>query len=178
MSSAVSSALATPSSSSCATADFTKFPTGNDAACAVGSISGIPSNTSTILSSCCKSAPVEQFNGECGYYCLSIEQSVADLQKCFVEGGVSPSTVFCTGNNTATATGKPSSSASRSGSGSPTTGASRASGGGSSGSTTTPSGPAKSTGAAPAGFAPQSVSKAGLGVMCMIVVSALAGAVL
>ncbi|CAO2650452.1 Nn.00g017440.m01.CDS01 [Neocucurbitaria sp. VM-36] len=156
MSSVVSSAQATASSSSCSTADFTQFPT-SDVACAVGSVNGIPSNTSDVLSSCCKSAPVEQFNGDCGYYCLSVEQSVADLQACFMDGGVSPSSIFCSGNNTATATGKPSAS---------------------SGSTTAPSGSAQSTGAAPVVFAPQSVSKTGLGMLCMIIVSAFAGAML
>lgn len=162
MSSVVSSALATPSSSSCSTADFTQFPT-KDVACAVGSVNGIPSNTSDVLSSCCKSAPVEQFNGDCGYYCLSVDQSVGDLQKCFQEGGVNPSTIFCSGNNTATATGKPSATSS---------------GSSTSGSTTGPSGSAQSTGAAPAVLAPQSVSKAGLGMLGMIVVSAFAGALL
>ncbi|KAJ4367408.1 hypothetical protein N0V83_006990 [Neocucurbitaria cava] len=151
--------------SSCSTAGFTQFPT-SDVACAVGSTSGIPSNTSDVLSSCCKSAPVEQFNGNCGYYCLSVGQSVADLQKCFMDGGVSPSTIFCSGNNTATATGTPSATSSG------------AKASGSSGSTTSPSGSAQSTGAAPVVFAPQSVSKTGLGMLCMIVVSAFAGAML
>lgn len=169
MSSVVSSALATPSSSSCSTADFTQFPS-QDVFCAVGSTTGVPSNTSNVLSSCCKSASVEQFNGACGYYCLSVGQSVADLQKCFMDGGVNPSTIFCSGNNTATATGKPTSSASATSSGS------RASG--SAASSTGPSGSAQSTGAAPAVFAPQSVSKAGLGMLGMVIISAFAGALL
>lgn len=168
MSSIVSSAAATPSSSSCSTADFTVFPT-TDVACAVGSINGIPTNTSDVFSSCCKSAPVEQFNGACGYYCLSVEQSVADLQKCFMDGGVNPSNIFCNSNNTATATGKPESSAS------PTSSGSRASG--SAASTTRP-GSQQSTAAAPVVLAPQSVSKAGLGMLGMIVISTIAGALL
>ena len=164
MSSAVSTAAsATPSSSSCTSADFTQFPT-KDVACAVGSTSGIPSNTSAILSKCCKTAPVQEFNGACGYYCLSVDQTVADLQKCFMDGGVTPNTIFCSGNNTAMASGKPSGTASST---------SKATG-----SSTKPSGSAQSTGAAPVVLAPQSVSKAGLSMLGMIVLSVFAGALL
>ncbi|KAF2131508.1 hypothetical protein P153DRAFT_383608 [Dothidotthia symphoricarpi CBS 119687] len=160
MSSVLSSAAASATASSCSTADFTQFPT-QDVACAVGSTQGIPSNTSDVLKSCCKSAPVESFNGECGWYCLSVDQAVADLLSCFMEGGVSSSSVFCNSNNTATATSKPDK-----------TGSATASGTGSS------TGAEESKGAAPAVFAPQGVSKTGLGVLAMIVVSTFAGALL
>lgn len=149
------------STSSCSTADFTVFPTNGDIACAVGSVNGIPSNTSSVFDSCCKSASVEQFNGECGLYCLAVEQTVADLQKCFMDGGVLPGSILCNGNNTATATGKGSSS------GSPTSSGNR----GSASAT-------ESTGAAASMLAPQSLNKAGLGVLGMLVVSAFAGALL
>ncbi|KAF1939541.1 hypothetical protein EJ02DRAFT_352031 [Clathrospora elynae] len=157
MSSVASSAAPTASSASCSTADFTQFPS-QDVFCAVGSTTGVPSNTSDVLSSCCKTAPVEHFNGDCGYYCLSVQQTVADLQACFMDGGVNPSTIFCSGNNTASATSTPT----QSGSGSHGTGTNA---------------PGK-TGAAPVVLVPLSVSKAGLGMLGMIVISAFAGAML
>lgn len=153
MSSVASAPSATPSTSSCSLADFTHFPT-SDAACAITSTSGVPSNTSSILSACCNSAPVEDFNGaSCGYYCLSIDQSVRELQTCFMEKGARPADIQCNANNTATATGKPSSSASRTG--------------GADG--------AKETGAKSA--ATRGVSKMGLGMLGVVVASIVMGAV-
>jgi hypothetical protein len=96
---------------------------------------------------------VESFPGACGYYCLSVQQTVAELQKCFMDGGVRPATIFCNGNNTATATGKQSGGASATSSGKGASG----------------------TGSTGAGAA-LSVSKAGLGMLGMIVVSAFASA--
>ncbi|KAF1930655.1 uncharacterized protein M421DRAFT_418129 [Didymella exigua CBS 183.55] len=163
ISSVVSSAAASATASSCASADFTKFPT-SDIACAVGSTAAaLASNTSSVFKECCKSAPVESFNGDCGFYCLSVEQSVSDLQTCFMENGISPETIFCNGNNTASATGTPSGGAS------PT--ASRSAG--TSGTGMSASG---SAGAAN-GVVPQ-VSKAGLGIVAIIIVSVFAGATL
>ncbi|KAF1364893.1 hypothetical protein EJ07DRAFT_76657, partial [Lizonia empirigonia] len=154
------------SGASCATADFTQFPT-QDVACAIGSTtSTLASNTSSVLKDCCKSAPVESFNGDCGYYCLSVQQSVSDLQSCFMENGIAPGTIFCNSNNTATATGTPTGGASSTGS---------SASGGSSG--TSSPGASGSTGAAPGLVVPQ-VSKVGLSVLGMIVVSVFAGAVL
>lgn len=157
MSSVISSATPIASGASCSTADFTQFPT-TDVACAVGSTTGIPSNTSDIFSACCKSAPVEDFNDKCGYYCLSIQQTVAELQACFMKEGASPSSIFCSGNNTATATSKPTSS-----------GGATASGSKGSGTATSSSGAAQMS---------PCVSKAGLGMLGMVVASALAGALL
>ncbi|EDU40355.1 glycoside hydrolase family 105 protein [Pyrenophora tritici-repentis] len=160
VSSAVSPSATAPS---CSTADFTQFPT-KDVFCAVGSISGVPSNTTDALSKCCKDAPVEEFNGKCGYYCLSYGQNVGDLQNCFMKEGVNPSQIFCSGNNTAEATGTPSGSgvASKTGAGASKTG------------TNAPD----KTGAASAVQAPQGVSKAGLGMLTVLVVSAFAGTLL
>lgn len=158
MSSAVSAPL--PSgSASCSNADFAAAPT-KDIFCGVVSTQGIPSNTSDALKTCCKSAPVEPYNGaNCGLYCLSIQQTVADLQECYMKEGVRPQDIRCNGNNSATATASPSKT---SGGGN---GASETGGAGSSGS---------GTGAA----APVAVSKAGLGMLGMIVVSVFAGAML
>jgi hypothetical protein len=111
------------------------------------------------MSKCCKSAPVEAFNGDCGHYCLSVQQSVADLQKCFMDGGVSPSNIFCNGQQTQTATGTPS----RTGGGASKTGGAGAS---------------ESTGAAPAVGTQQGMSKMGMSVLGMVVVSVFAGAML
>jgi hypothetical protein len=147
MSSPAPSSSSTPS---CATASFTTFPT-TDIACAVGSTGTLPSNTSSVFSSCCKSASVEQFNGACGYYCLSVDQSVADLTKCFMDQGVRPADIFCNGNQTATATGKG--------------GASKTSGSGS-----------KETGAK-TGMAARGGGKMEWGVLGMVVVSVVMGAI-
>jgi hypothetical protein len=158
MSAPVSAALPSASSSSCSTADFTRFPT-SDIACAVGSTQGVPSNTSDVFKNCCKSASVESFNGPCGYYCLSVQQTVAELQKCFMDGGVKPGSIFCNGNNTATATGKGGASASPTASGKGATGTA-------------------SAGTKPNGGVAVGVSKMGLGMLGMVFVSAFAGAVL
>jgi hypothetical protein len=157
MSLITSSAVPTASSASCSTADFTQFPT-IDVFCAVGSTHGVPSNTSDALSQCCKSAPVEQFNGDCGYYCLSYGQTVAELQACFMDKGVNPSTIFCSGNQTSSATGTPSGSGV----------ASKTSGGGATASASA-SARVSVTGA---------VSKVGIGMLGIFVVSTLATAVL
>ncbi len=85
-----------------------------------------------------------------------------------MDNGVKPNTIFCSGNNTATATAQPSSSAQATGS--QTSGAP-----GSSGSSSSPK---KSNAAMPGVVAPIHVSKAGLGMMGMVVVSLLAGAFL
>lgn len=158
ISSVLSAASPTASAGSCANRDFSRFPT-NDVACAVGSVNGVPSNTSDVFRKYCKSAPVEQFNGDCGYYCLSVQQSVADLQKCFQEGGVNAAQIFCNGNNTATATGTPSGGASRT-----------------SGTSGSPTGTGAGSGGNNSGAA--GMSKAGLGMLGMVFVSAMAGALL
>jgi hypothetical protein len=161
--SALSSAPAdaTPSGlAACHTADFTVIPT-NDTACAVASQRGdLASNTRDILDKCCGDAPVEEFNGDCGFYCLSVKQAVAELQACFMDGGVRPADIFCNANNTATATGEPTKGASASGSGAAA------------------SGTAGGDQNAAAAIRPRGLSKSGLGVIAMVVVSAFAGAML
>ena len=83
-----------------------------------------------------------------------------------MENGIAPGTIFCNSNNTATATGTPTGGASSTASGTR---------GGSSG--TASAGASGSAGAAAGVVVPQ-VSKAGLGVLGMIVVSVFAGAML
>jgi hypothetical protein len=104
---------------------------------------------------------VEEFNGSCGYFCLSYEQSVADLRVCFMDNGVNPRDILCSGNNTASATGTPSGGA----------GASRTGG---NGPDATGGNGNSDTGAA----VHVGVSKTGLGVLGMVVLSAFAGALL
>jgi hypothetical protein len=81
-----------------------------------------------------------------------------------MENGIASNTIFCNGNNTATATGTPSKTAGSSASGT-------------SGSSSGTSSPGASTGAA-AGLVTPQVSKTGLGMLGMIIVSAFAGAML
>jgi hypothetical protein len=105
---------------------------------------------------------VEQFNGECGYFCLSYDQTVAELQACFMDKGVNPSTIFCSGNQTSSATGTPSGSGV----------ASKTSSGGA-----TKTG-ADATGASARVTVPGAVSIVGIGMFGVLVVSAIATVVL
>jgi hypothetical protein len=166
MSSVLSSAAANPTGG-CNTQSYSTFPT-EDIACAVAyaSTDGLPSNYTDLMKGCCKDAPVNSYADNCALYCLSIGQSVADLQTCFQEAGINPGWIFCNGNNTATATA--------------TSGDSESTGGPSAtGSKTGSTGGADSTGAASAIMAPQQgVSKAGLGMLAVLVVSVFAGALI
>jgi hypothetical protein len=123
-------------------------------ACAVArsSTDGLPSNYTDMMKGCCKSAPVESFASNCGLYCLSVGQSVADLNACFQSAGIYPGYIFCNGNLTATATGRPDSA--------------KATGG---------AGPTSAAGQKGEGAMRQSMSKAGMGVVAMLMVSVVAG---
>lgn len=162
LSTTISASAAAPSSSNaCATTAFSEFPV-KDAACAVGGTSGYPDNYKDILKSCCKNAPVESWGNGCALYCLSVDQSIADLQKCWQEtdGGVKPGDIFCNGVQNATATSTPS----------------KTSGGGAK-ETGGPSGSTNSPGAAYA-VVPQRPTKTGLGVLAVVLGSAVFGALL
>jgi hypothetical protein len=108
---------------------------------------------------------VEQFNGDCGYYCLSYDQTVAELQACFMDNGVNPSTIFCSGNQTSSATGTPSGSGV----------ASKTSEANASGTATNG---ADKTGASAKVSVPGAFAIVGLGMLGMFVVSAFATAIL
>lgn len=75
-----------------------------DAAC------GMPNekNNSEILKSCCKKAPVETYPNKCGLYCLAIDQELHELQSCLQKFNVGAN-AFCnnTAGGNATATGTP-----------------------------------------------------------------------
>lgn len=162
MSSVLSSGAANPTSG-CSTASYSQLPT-QDVACAVAVASneGLPNNYKDFMRACCKVAPVESFASECGLYCLSIGQSVADLNKCFQDAGVNPRYIFCNGNNTATATATEAPTDSTSNPTAP-------------GSSANPQG-VKS--AAPKVILRQGVWKAGLGILAILLLSAATEALL
>lgn len=151
----------TSANPACATQTYSAFPT-NDTACAIGSPQGFPSTYRDALKKCCKSAPVESWAADCALYCLAVDQPVSKLQECWQEEGVRPGDIYCSGNNSATATGKPSS----------TTGSSAS--GGASASAGANGGDGGSNGAAVG----RGVSKAGVAVLGVVFGSAFLGALL
>ncbi|PVH98769.1 hypothetical protein DM02DRAFT_657010 [Periconia macrospinosa] len=158
----------TSANAACATQNLSDFPT-QDNGCAVGGHNGLPSAYNDALKKCCKSAPVESWANNCSAYCLAVDQSVADLIKCYQDNGVNAGEIFCRGNNTATATGKPSQASSSSGgNGQPssTSAGGQGNGGGNGG------------GNGQNGAVAVGVSKAGLGMVAMVFVSAIFGMVL
>jgi hypothetical protein len=113
------------------------------------------------MKGCCKTAPVEKWADDCALYCLSIGQSVGDLNACFLDTGITPSDIMCNSNMsaTATATKAPDSTSNPS-------------------STTGSAAAGSTTGAAVALVPQQGVSKAGLGMLAMLFVSGALGALL
>ncbi|KAF2001649.1 hypothetical protein P154DRAFT_521685 [Amniculicola lignicola CBS 123094] len=178
MAEALSSTAPLPSATGCAQVPYSNLPT-SDAACAVAlaSPSGLPSNTTSIMQECCKDAPVENFASDCARYCLSVDQSISDLTACFMDKGINPAWIFCNSNNTATATGKPSSSgaaAKSTGAGGTKTVASES---GSSATGTAATG-TNTPGAAAVMMPKFGVSKAGMGMLVLLGVGAYAGTIL
>lgn len=72
---------------------------------AVGILFG--GNHTDIMKTCCKSADVISYYGDCGLYCLAIDQSVQDIINCCYKNGAPYTDVFYRGtvNASATATG-------------------------------------------------------------------------
>lgn len=155
MSSILSSPAANPTGG-CSSNSYTQLPT-QDIACAVAyaSPNGLPSSYSDLMKGCCKDAPVESYAGNCGLYCLSVGQSVADLTACFQGTGINPGYIMCNGNLTATATGKPDRKSR------PTGDAAN---------------PGQSSSVAAALRPQERFSKAGLGMLAMLILSAATGA--
>ncbi|RYO75737.1 hypothetical protein DL764_010336 [Monosporascus ibericus] len=74
-----------------------------DVACAVPfSVGG--NDYMDIMAQCCGAADVVSYRGNCGLYCLAVDQSVTDLTDCLHDAGADWGTVFCNANGTATAT--------------------------------------------------------------------------
>ncbi|ORY07798.1 hypothetical protein BCR34DRAFT_17389 [Clohesyomyces aquaticus] len=169
MSTVVSSVAANPTGV-CSTQQYSQVPS-QDFGCALGSTSGLPSNYANAMSKCCKDAPVEKWASDCALWCLASGQSIGDLTSCLQKEGVAPNVIFCSGNMTATATGKVSGSGTVKATGTSSQ-TSTASGSGATGKSTS------SPGAAPGLLAGQSVSKAGVGMIVMLFISAATGALL
>ncbi|RYP10066.1 hypothetical protein DL765_008220 [Monosporascus sp. GIB2] len=74
-----------------------------DFACAVPfSVGG--KDYTDIMVRCCGDADVVAYRGDCGLYCLAVDQSVTELTECLHDAGAAWGDVFCNGNGTATAT--------------------------------------------------------------------------
>ncbi|RYP71493.1 hypothetical protein DL771_004748 [Monosporascus sp. 5C6A] len=74
-----------------------------DFACAVPFSVGDRDYTD-IMAQCCGAADVVSYRGNCGLYCLAVDQSVTELTDCLHDAGAGWGDVFCNGNGTATAT--------------------------------------------------------------------------
>jgi len=98
--SVTTSSTATTTSASATSSCHAKLydiPT-HDAACAMP----MKSNYSSIMSDCCSSASVVEYDG-CDYYCLAQDQSVGTLAECLIKAS-EPGEVWCNTNANATAT--------------------------------------------------------------------------
>ncbi|KAK1140982.1 hypothetical protein N8T08_009728 [Aspergillus melleus] len=157
---ATTTSASTSASATC-TGSMWELPT-KDIACALPK-SG---NATEILDKCCKHAKVSDYNDGCGIYCLAQEQSAKDLTNCFRDEGAKDGEFFCSGGNSSlTATAAVPSKTGDSDSDSSSTGTSTGSS-------------ASSTSSDSAAIAlSQPVSKSGLGLLAMLVCSALMGVV-
>lgn len=136
----------------------------HDAACAMP----MKSNYSSIMSSCCSSASVVQYD-DCDYYCLAEGQSVGTLAECLIKAS-EPGEVWCntnanaTATATATATGTDIVTLSATATGSDSTG------------TATSSGATSTSTATSAGIiAPRPLSKSAIGTVGLLLVGSAAG---
>lgn len=134
MSTATGTSSAAGATNTCLTPNFYDIPI-KDVACAVPA----GGNHTEVMAKCCKDADVVSYNGDCGLYCLALDQSVGDITSCLYSNGVAWGDPFCSGetNETATATENSSPTA---------TGASVVSGGADSASKTGDSASSSSTG--------------------------------
>lgn len=98
MSVTTTSTTTSASSTSSCHAKLYDIPT-HDAACAMPMMG----NYSAVMSSCCSSASVIEYDG-CDYYCLAQGQTVGDLAECLIKAS-EPGQVWCNTNANATATG-------------------------------------------------------------------------
>ncbi|RYP27618.1 hypothetical protein DL767_007623 [Monosporascus sp. MG133] len=74
-----------------------------DVACAVPFSVG-DNDYTDIMTRCCGAADVVSYRGDCGLYCLAVDQSVTELTECLHDAGAAWGDVFCNANGTATAT--------------------------------------------------------------------------
>ncbi|KAF2813422.1 uncharacterized protein BDZ99DRAFT_370617, partial [Mytilinidion resinicola] len=157
----------TPSSSSssaCPMAQIYTLPT-TDAACAVPNKPA--SNYTAVMAQCCHAAPVTKYADGCGLYCLAAGQSIGELSTCLTGNGVGVGEAFCNKNTTSTATGKVESSGASKTSAATQTKRS---------ATGTAAAGATSTGAAASGYVRgQGMSKAGVAVLGLLLLSSAVG---
>ena len=143
----------------------------NDAACAA---TASKENASSAFDKCCKAAPVEKYDNDCGLYCLALDQTIGDLVECLTSSGLNDGDVFCTQQNNRTATATSTATKTSSSETSSETGSS-------SSSTSTSSSTSDSEGASETSQAAavinQPVSKGGIGLLAMMFCSALLGVV-
>lgn len=165
MSTATGTSSAASSTNTCAGPSLYDIPI-NDTACAVPA----GGNHTEVMSKCCKGADVVSYNGECGLYCLALDQSVDDITECLFSNGVAWQDGFChgTGNDTATATENSSPTA---------TGASVVSGSGDSASSTGSGASSSSTGGSDSSAAApvRGVSALGVTVSGLLLSSVMLG---
>lgn len=138
----------TTTSTSICNAKVYEIPT-TDASCAAK----LMGNMSTVFDGCCKGDAPVKYDNDCGIYCLAQGQTVEELSSCLMSKSNNYQDVFCLGKQNATATARAT-----------TTKAT---------ATGTKTGTATGTNAAVLG---QPVSKAGLGVLAMLLCSAFMGA--
>ncbi|RAK96961.1 uncharacterized protein BO80DRAFT_212206 [Aspergillus ibericus CBS 121593] len=143
--------MSSTTTTTCSTASNIYILPIQDAACALPNTG----NATSIMSKCCSPAPPTTYDNDCGIYCLAQEQSVHDLLGCIQANGA-VTEPFCSGNMSATATAAVVSVS--------TTGS-----GGSTGTRTGSAASGTHTGGA------GGVRKVGLGVLGMVVVSAVWG---
>ncbi|KAM5376241.1 hypothetical protein ACJZ2D_005612 [Fusarium nematophilum] len=60
-----------------------------------------------IMKACCGDAKVVSYYNDCGLYCVALDQTVADLEKCLLGKEPLPQDVFCSGKNTSSLTSDP-----------------------------------------------------------------------
>ncbi|KAA8650176.1 hypothetical protein EYZ11_008507 [Aspergillus tanneri] len=153
----MSTTSASPAAPTCA--GFWELPT-KDVACALPN----NGNASDILDKCCKRASVTKYDDGCGIYCLAQEQSAKDLTNCFREQGAIDGHFFCSGGNASHTASAPLPSKTGDHDSDSSTGTST-------GSKST------STSSDSAAVLNQPVSKSGLGLLAVLVCSALMGVV-
>ena len=166
---AATTTSAAPSASATCAGNMWQLPT-EDIACALPKTG----NATDILDKCCKPAKVSEYNDGCGIYCLAQEQSAKDLTDCFRDEGAQDGKFFCSGGNSSlTATAAvPSKTGGSDDDDDDDDDSSSTSTGTSTGSS------ASSTSTDSAAIAlSQPVSKSGLGLLAMMVCSALMGVV-
>ncbi|KAM0541070.1 hypothetical protein ACHAPJ_013395 [Fusarium lateritium] len=61
-------------------------------------------NHTEIMQQCCGDAKIVSYYNECGLYCVALDQTIVELQKCLFDNGAPWEGVFCSGNKKTTKT--------------------------------------------------------------------------